>query len=182
MTRYLLLFDSYGLIFVGRPLSFVHAAGPCQRSLSRARVPWYSQPYFTVSDLRLPFSSPPTTRRVTLEVFDLASTRVKSVPIPVFSYILLARTTHRKHSPSIVALRRHHRKRVSRVRLRVHCSVRSTGHCADDIGNTASSIVACWTVFTELLPGNALIESVNNIYSVGQDIPTFKKQTCSVLC
>jgi hypothetical protein len=31
---------------------------------------------------------------------------------------------------------------------------------ADDIGNTASSIVACWTVFTELLPGNALIKSV----------------------
>jgi hypothetical protein len=31
---------------------------------------------------------------------------------------------------------------------------------ADDIENTASSIVACWTVFTELLPGNALIKSV----------------------
>jgi hypothetical protein len=33
------------------------------------------RPYFTVSDLRLPFSSPPTTRRVTVEVFDPASTR-----------------------------------------------------------------------------------------------------------
>jgi hypothetical protein len=32
--------------------------------------------YFTVSDLRLPFSSPPTIRRVTVEVFDPASTRV----------------------------------------------------------------------------------------------------------
>jgi hypothetical protein len=31
-------------------------------------VPWDSRPYFTVSDLRLPFSSPPTTRRVTVEV------------------------------------------------------------------------------------------------------------------
>jgi hypothetical protein len=31
---------------------------------------------------------------------------------------------------------------------------------ADDIENTASPIVACWTVFTELLPGNALLESV----------------------
>jgi hypothetical protein len=31
---------------------------------------------------------------------------------------------------------------------------------ADDIENTASSIVACWTVFTGLLPGNALIKSV----------------------
>jgi hypothetical protein len=30
-------------------LYFVHAAGPCQRSLSRVRVSWYSRPYFTVS-------------------------------------------------------------------------------------------------------------------------------------
>jgi hypothetical protein len=42
-------------------LSFVCAAVPCQRSLSGVRVPWDSRPYFTVSDLRLPFSSPPTT-------------------------------------------------------------------------------------------------------------------------
>jgi hypothetical protein len=34
--------------------------------------------YFTVSDSRLPFSSPPTTRRVTVEVFDPAFTRVSS--------------------------------------------------------------------------------------------------------
>jgi hypothetical protein len=32
-------------------------------------------PYFTVSDSRLPFSSPPRTRRVTVEVFYYASTR-----------------------------------------------------------------------------------------------------------
>jgi hypothetical protein len=51
-------------------LSFVCAAGPCQRNLSRVRVPWDVRPYLTVSDLRLPFSSPPTTRRVTVEVFD----------------------------------------------------------------------------------------------------------------
>jgi hypothetical protein len=31
---------------------------------------------------------------------------------------------------------------------------------ADDIESTASYIVECWTVFTELLPGNALIKSV----------------------
>jgi hypothetical protein len=42
--------------------------------ISRVRVPWDSWPYFTVSDSRLPFSSPPTTRRVTVEVFDPAST------------------------------------------------------------------------------------------------------------
>jgi hypothetical protein len=52
-------------------LSFVYAAGFCQHSLSRVQVPC-----FTVSDLRLPFSSPPTTRRVTMEVFDPAFTRV----------------------------------------------------------------------------------------------------------
>jgi hypothetical protein len=57
-------------------LSFTVAAGTCQRSLSRVRVPWDSRPYFPASDLRLPFSSPPTTRRVTVEVFDPASTRV----------------------------------------------------------------------------------------------------------
>jgi hypothetical protein len=58
-------------------LSFVYAAGLCQRSLSRVRVPWDSRPYFTVSESRLPVSSPPTTRRVTMEVFDPASTRVR---------------------------------------------------------------------------------------------------------
>jgi hypothetical protein len=55
-------------------LSFVYATGPCQCSLSRVRVPLDSRPYITVSDLRLPFSSPPTTRRATVEVFDPAST------------------------------------------------------------------------------------------------------------
>jgi hypothetical protein len=66
-------------------LSFVCAAGPCQRSLSRVIVPCDLQPYFTVSDLRLPFSSPPTTRRVTVEVFDPASTRVWTELLVLFS-------------------------------------------------------------------------------------------------
>jgi hypothetical protein len=57
-------------------LSFVCAAGPCQRSHSRVLVPWDLRPYFTVSDLKLPISSPLTTRRVTVEVFDPASTWV----------------------------------------------------------------------------------------------------------
>jgi hypothetical protein len=74
MTRYLLLFDFYGLVLWGA----LSAAGARQRSHSRVRVPWDSWPYFTVSDLRLPFSSPHTTRRVTVEVFDPASTRVIS--------------------------------------------------------------------------------------------------------
>jgi hypothetical protein len=53
----------WGALFDERTgLYFVYTAGPCQRSLSQARIPWDSWPYFTVSDLRLPFSSPPTTR------------------------------------------------------------------------------------------------------------------------
>jgi hypothetical protein len=50
-------------------LSFTIAAGPRQRSHSQVRVPWDSRPYFTVSDSRLPLSSPSTTRRVTVVVF-----------------------------------------------------------------------------------------------------------------
>jgi hypothetical protein len=51
-------------------LSFTIVPGARQRSHSRTRVP-----NFTLSDSRLPFSSPPTTRRATVEVFDPASTR-----------------------------------------------------------------------------------------------------------
>jgi hypothetical protein len=69
-------------------LSFTIAAGPRQRSHSWVRVPWNSWPYFTVSDSRLLFSSPPTTRRVKVEVFDPASTTC--------TYIV-SRRTHRKN-------------------------------------------------------------------------------------
>jgi hypothetical protein len=54
----------------GTGLSFTIAAGPRQGSHSRVQVPWDLRLYLTVSDSRLPFSSPPTTRRVTVEVFD----------------------------------------------------------------------------------------------------------------
>jgi hypothetical protein len=71
-----------------------------QCSLSWVRVPWDSQPYFTVSDLRLPFSSPPTTRRVTVEVFDPASTRVSQWQLLLASsYIASDRTTAQKTHP-----------------------------------------------------------------------------------
>jgi hypothetical protein len=56
-------------------LSFTIASGSRQCSHSCVRVPWDSRPYFTVSDSRLPFLSPPTIRRATVEVFDPASTR-----------------------------------------------------------------------------------------------------------
>jgi hypothetical protein len=71
--------NPWGALFDERTgLSFVYAAGHCQRSFYRVIVTWDLRPYFAVSDLRLPFSSPPTTRRVTVEVFDPASTRVSS--------------------------------------------------------------------------------------------------------
>jgi hypothetical protein len=54
---------------------FAIVAGPHQRSHFRVRVPWDSLPYFTVSDSRLLFLSPPNTRRATVEIFDPASTR-----------------------------------------------------------------------------------------------------------
>jgi hypothetical protein len=59
-------------------------AGPRQRSNSRVRVPWDARPYFTVSDSRLPFSSAPMTRRVTVQVFDPSYTRVYSPSRPVY--------------------------------------------------------------------------------------------------
>jgi hypothetical protein len=77
-------------------VSSVYAAGSCQRSLSRVRVPWDLRPCFTVSDLRLPFLSPPTTRRATVEVFDLAST-VLSKDSLNFSPYIASEPTQRKH-------------------------------------------------------------------------------------
>jgi hypothetical protein len=67
-------------------LSFKIAAGPHQHSHSRVRVPWDSRPYFTVSDSKLSFSSPPTTRSVTVEEFDPAFIRGNS---SVFTSALL---------------------------------------------------------------------------------------------
>jgi hypothetical protein len=49
-------------------LSFTIAADPRQRTHSPVWVPWDSRPYFTVSDSRLHFSSPPTTRRVMVKI------------------------------------------------------------------------------------------------------------------
>jgi hypothetical protein len=56
-------------------VSFTTAAGARQRSHSRVKVAWDSRPYFTTSDSRLPFLSPPMTRRATVDIFDPASTR-----------------------------------------------------------------------------------------------------------
>jgi hypothetical protein len=56
-------------------LSFTITAGPRQSSHPRVRVSWNWRPHFTVPDSRLPFSSPPTNHRATMEVFDPAYTR-----------------------------------------------------------------------------------------------------------
>jgi hypothetical protein len=64
-------------------LSFTIAASPRQRSRFRFQVPWDSRPYFTVSDSRLPFLTPPTTLRATVEVFDPASTRDRNKQVKV---------------------------------------------------------------------------------------------------
>jgi hypothetical protein len=66
-------YSSYNILSDERiGLSFTIAAGPRQRIHSRIRVPWDSRPYFTVSDSRFPFLSPPTTRWAMVEVFDPA--------------------------------------------------------------------------------------------------------------
>jgi hypothetical protein len=72
-------------------LSFSIAAGSCQRNHSQIRVPWDSWPYFTISDSRLPFSSPPTAQRVTVEVFDPASIRNSPWTLSLFLVITVRR-------------------------------------------------------------------------------------------
>jgi hypothetical protein len=84
-ARFLLLSDNCGFV-VGAlsdermGMSFTTAAGPRQRSHSQVRVPCDLRPYFTVSALRFPFLSPPTTLGAMAEIFDTASTRAWSNP------------------------------------------------------------------------------------------------------
>jgi hypothetical protein len=93
MTRVLLLQTVACLLLWGalsverRGLSFTIAASTRQRSNFRVRVPWDSWSYFTVSDWRLPFSSPSTTRRATVEIFYPTSTRGELTQLPHLSFI-----------------------------------------------------------------------------------------------
>jgi hypothetical protein len=89
--------DSYGLDSVGRPL---------WREDGSVLVPWDLRTYFPVSDLRLPFSSPPTTRRVTVEVFDPASTRVTRNWINSVTYIAEERTRITENTCHVTTTRR----------------------------------------------------------------------------
>jgi hypothetical protein len=79
--------------------------------------------------------------------------------------------------PLIILRRGPHRKHLWDIRLRLYWSVTSIGHGADDIESPTSSIVACWTLFTEPLPGNVQIKSVTtyNIYNIWK-----KKTTCKI--
>jgi hypothetical protein len=80
-TRFLLPSHSCMFFHVGHSLwredgSVVYnCCWPRHCSHFRVRVPWDLWPYFTVSESRLPFSSCPTNRRATVEVFHPASTR-----------------------------------------------------------------------------------------------------------
>jgi hypothetical protein len=114
-------------------LSFTIAAGPRQRSHSRVRIPWDSRPYFTFSDSRLPFSSPPTIRRVTVEVFDSASTR-ETVSRLINSRFVLLKTPrhgqHRKHRLQqffccCVTQLSHGRRREHQFQVSSSCRVRN---------------------------------------------------------
>jgi hypothetical protein len=74
-------------------LLFKTAVGPNQRSHSQVQVPWNSRPYSTFLDSRLPFLSPPKTRRATVEVFDPASTRDSTGLTLSLAYKISAQTT-----------------------------------------------------------------------------------------
>jgi hypothetical protein len=110
MTIYLLLLTVtvmflWGVLSDERTgLSFVYSAGSCQRNHSRVEVLWESRLYFTVSDLWLPFSSPPTTRTAPL-INHRHGPHRKHVSRVIKNACLLGRylstscsTVHRKHS------------------------------------------------------------------------------------
>jgi hypothetical protein len=96
-------------------LSFTIAAGSRQRSHSRVRVPRNSRPYFTVSDSRLPFSSPPTSRRVTVEVFHPASTLVCRANMFTYPFYW----PHTDRTEATVSYISHN------IRMRIRCRVNS---------------------------------------------------------
>jgi hypothetical protein len=110
MTRFLLPYgiwntsDSYVLDSVGRPLWREDGSVFCM-----CRWPMPAQSFSGPSPLGLAtvfhclrsetsFSSPPTTRRVTVEVFDPASTRILSLTVkPLVLVMHLRHGRHRKH-------------------------------------------------------------------------------------
>jgi hypothetical protein len=94
-------------------LSFTIAADSRQRSHSRVHVPCGSWSYFTLSESRLLFSSPPMVCRATVEVLDPASTNEFVVPATLdLMWALPIRLWHRyTYSPPS------HRDEVSSMEL-----------------------------------------------------------------
>jgi hypothetical protein len=90
-------------------LSFTTAAGPSQRSHSLVRAPLESRPYFTVSDLRLPISSPPTTLLAAsgLVLYSHCTDNVEN------TVLLLRRADHIDNTSHVMA--------ISPVHWRVDC-------------------------------------------------------------
>jgi hypothetical protein len=81
MTRYLLFLDSYGLVFGAPTLTrglvcLLYMLLALTSSVSLGSESLGTRDRILSSVLRLPLSSPPTTHRVTVEVFDPASTGV----------------------------------------------------------------------------------------------------------
>jgi hypothetical protein len=99
-----LLCDIYGLVLVGRPLSredgsvFFMCCWPLPAQSVSGPSPLGLETIFYCLRLETSLSSPPTTRRVTVEVFDPASTREslhrsESVSINVYANVSLCSTT-----------------------------------------------------------------------------------------
>jgi hypothetical protein len=78
-------------------MSFIFAAGPRQRSHSRVQVPWDLWTYFYCLWLESSFSSPPTTRRVTVVVFGPACKWVLCRSSKSVSVITSWHGLHTKH-------------------------------------------------------------------------------------
>jgi hypothetical protein len=145
----------WGALSDGRTCFFLYAAGPCQRSLSRVRVPWISRPYFTVSVLRLSFSSPLTTLRVRVEVFDPASTPI--LKPESLTLIYPQGGYHRKHVHCIV--------------MDVYCcSLRESTGPLPSNGCPIVERLCCGYMFTEPLPSNRYmlhnIHFKNHVYNL----------------
>jgi hypothetical protein len=138
-------------------LSFTTATGPRQRSYSRVRVQWNSLPYFTVSDSILPFSSPPTTRRATVDTFDPTSAwdTQQKIPLQHFFYCCVKQLPHGPH--------RAHRFQVSPF-VRVRSLMPSNGRClqrhhlATGLHTTILSSHLCLGLPSDLFPSSFQIK------------------------
>jgi hypothetical protein len=147
-------------------LSFTIAAGLRQRSHSRIRVPWDSRPYFTVSDSRLPFSSHPTTRRITVEVFYPASTREFALSCRFLSCDNFGRTVWK--SPP------------SRVPVLLFTSALCWISCINSGQRFDSCVCFRETCFKNSLPSNGLFRVATGMYSAkprpaGSHIAAFRR-------